>query len=127
VIAQFLKDKINMLNMLVSLYSEEFFSHKINVETLFLAMNSKGDIVDLQVIDVTGTQHAYVGPYRAKIAGKKYDDAPWFRETLISGVHVSDVFTGYSCRACVVWVSLWMLCYGTVHARLKCIHFSQKR
>lgn len=95
VISQFLKDKINMLSMLVSLYSEEFFFSKENVEKLFLAMNSKGDIVDLQVIDVTGIQHAYVGPYRAKIEGKKYDDAPWFRETLISGVHVSDVFMGF--------------------------------
>ncbi len=95
VISQFLKDKINMLSMLVSLYSEEFFFNPQNVEKLFLAMNSQGDIVDLQVIDVSGSQHAYVGPYRAKIEGKKYDDAPWFRETLISGVHVSDVFTGY--------------------------------
>ncbi len=95
VISQFLKDKINMLSMLVSLYSKEFFFNPQNVEKLFLAMNSQGDIVDLQVIDVSGTQHAYVGPYRAKIEGKKYDDAPWFRETLISGVHVSDVFTGY--------------------------------
>ena len=95
VISQFLKDKISMLRMLVSLYSEEFFFDPQNVEKLFLAMNNQGDIVDLQVIDVTGTQHAYVGPYRAKIEGKKYDDAQWFRETLISGVHVSDVFTGY--------------------------------
>lgn len=95
VISQFLNDKINMLRMLVSLYSKEYFFDSQNVEKLFLAMNSGGDIVDLQVIDVTGTQHAYVGPYRAKIEGKKYDDAPWFRETLISGVHISDVFTGY--------------------------------
>ena len=95
VITQFLKDKINTLSMLVSLYSEDYFFNKENVEKVFLAMNSKGDIVDLQVIDVTGLQHAYVGPYRAKIEGKKYDDAPWFRETLISGVHVSDVFMGF--------------------------------
>lgn len=95
VISQFLKDKINMLSMLVSLYSEEFFFNPQNVEQLYLAMNSQGDIVDLQVIDVTGTQYAYVGPYRAKIEGKKYDDAPWFRQTLISGVHVSDVFMGF--------------------------------
>lgn len=95
VLSQFLKDKISTLRMLVSLYSEEFFFDPQNVEKLFLAMNSKGDIVDLQVIDVTGTQHAYVGPYRAKIEGKEYDDAQWFRETLISGVHVSDVFMGF--------------------------------
>jgi two-component system NtrC family sensor kinase len=95
VISQFLTDKINMLRMLVELYSKEFFFEPKNVEKLFLAMNSQEDIVDLQVIDVSGTQHAYVGPYRAQVEDKKYDDAPWFRETLISGVHVSDVFMGY--------------------------------
>ncbi len=95
VISQFLQDKINMLSMLVSLYSEDFFLKPQNVEQLYLAMNGQGDIVDLQVMDVTGKQHAYVGPYRAKIEGKKYDDAPWFRQTLISGVHVSDVFMGF--------------------------------
>lgn len=95
VISQFLKDKINMLSMLVSLHTKEYFFDPQNVEKMFLAMNNQGDIVDLQVIDVSGTQHGYVGPYRSQIAGKTYDDAPWFRETLISGVHVSDVFTGY--------------------------------
>ncbi len=95
VISLFLKDKINMLGMLVSLYSHDFFFNPQNVEKLFLAMNSTGDIVDLQVIDVLGVQHAYVGPYREKIKGKMYQDAQWFKETLISGVHVSDVFTGY--------------------------------
>jgi len=95
VISSFLKDKIGLLSMLVSLYPQDFFFTPENIEKLFLAMNSEGNIVDLQVIDVSGVQHAYVGPYRDKIKGKKYHDAPWFMETLISGVHVSDVFTGY--------------------------------
>ncbi len=51
--------------------------------------------MDLQVIDVSGIQHAYVGPYRSKVTGKTYHDVPWFTETLINGVHVSDLFTGY--------------------------------
>jgi len=29
------------------------------------------------------------------IEGKTYDEALWFRETLISGVHISNVFTGF--------------------------------
>ncbi len=95
VISLFLKDKIHLLTMIVGLYSEEFLSQQENLDQLFLAVAPKGDIVDLQVIDATGTQHAYVGPYRVMIAGKKYDNSPWFQETLISGVHISDVFTGY--------------------------------
>ncbi len=94
-ISQFLSDKINMLRRVVFLYSKDFFFDPQNVEKLFLAMNNNSDIVDLQVIDDTGTQHAYVGPYRAQVEGKNYHEAPWFRETLISGMHVSDVFTGF--------------------------------
>lgn len=95
VISSFLKEKINLLSTLVSLYPPDHFFIQKNIESMFLAINVGGDIVDLQVIDASGKQHAYVGPYRGIIAGKKYDEAPWFRETLISGVHVSDVFTGY--------------------------------
>ncbi len=95
VISLFLQDKINLLVTLVSLYPQDFFFDPHNVERLFLSINHQGDFVDLQVIDVSGKQHAYVGPYRSKIAGKMYQDVPWFTETLISGVHVSDLFTGY--------------------------------
>lgn len=95
VISSFLNDKISLLSMLVQLYPDEFFFSQENVEQLFLAVGSRGDIVDLQVIDSDGTQHSYVGPYRVKIQGKNYHEASWFGETLISGVHVSHVFNGY--------------------------------
>lgn len=95
VISQFLDNKINLLTTLVTLYPREHLFNQQNVEQLFLAVNRSGVIVDLQVIDVTGRQHAYVGPYWGKVKGKNYHDAHWFMETLISGVHVSDVFTGY--------------------------------
>lgn len=95
VISLFLRDKVNMLDMLVHLYSESYLFSQENLQALFLAMRTRGDIVDLQVIDAAGIQHGYIGPYRATIEGKRYDEAQWFRETLISGVHVSDVFMGF--------------------------------
>lgn len=97
VISIFLNDKISLLSMMVSFYPREFFLVQQNLDNLYLAMGSRGggDIVDLQVIDAAGMQHGYVGPYRAIVKDKKYSDAPWFQETLIRGVHVSDVFTGF--------------------------------
>lgn len=97
VISNFLNDKISLLSMMVSFYPQEFFLVQQNLDNLYLAMNSRGggDIVDLQVIDAAGVQHTYVGPYRAMVKDKKYSDAPWFQETLLSGVHFSDVFTGF--------------------------------
>lgn len=94
-ISKFLLEKIGILEMLAGLYPEEYFMDQANVEHLYLAMKSREDFVDLQVIDSGGTQYAYVGPYRAKVAGKSYAAAPWFTETLIGGVHVSDLFAGY--------------------------------
>ncbi|MFV0437538.1 MAG: ATP-binding protein [Desulfopila sp.] len=95
VISRFLDDKINLLSTIVRLYPRDYLFSQANIEKIFLAINRSGDIVDLQVIDVLGGQHGYVGPYRVLVEGKTYSDAPWFMETLISGVHVSDVFTGY--------------------------------
>jgi len=95
VISIFLKEKISLLSMMVSFYSQDFFFKQENLDDLYLAMGPKGDIVDLQVIDSVGVQHGYVGPYRSLVKDKSYGDAPWFKETLIRGVHVSDVFTGY--------------------------------
>lgn len=96
VISVFLNDKISLLSMMVSFYPREFFLDRQNLDNLYLAMGSRGrDIVDLQVIDAAGMQHGYVGPYRTMVKGKNYSDAPWFQETLLDGVHVSDVFTGF--------------------------------
>jgi two-component system NtrC family sensor kinase len=95
VINMFLDDKIAMLNMLVALHDREFFQHKGNVEQLFRATSATGDLVDMQVIDASGVQLSYIGPYREMIEGKNYRESPWFKETLLSGVHVSDVFSGY--------------------------------
>jgi len=55
--------------------------------------DSHGGFVDLGIIDSHGVQRAYVGPYDLK--GKGYHEQDWFREVLVKGVFVSDVFAGY--------------------------------
>ncbi len=49
--------------------------------------------VDLGVIDASGIQRAYVGPY--ELQGKNYSDQSWFTETVRSRVHVGDAYMGY--------------------------------
>jgi len=51
-----------------------------------------GGFTDLGVIDDTGLQHTYVGPYN--LAGKNYSDQDWFKELPSGGAHISDVFLG---------------------------------
>lgn len=95
VISLFLENKTHLLSTLVALYPESFFYNQSDLDALFLAIAAKRDIVDLQVIDATGAQHGYVGPYRRQVEGRSYEQAPWFQETLLRGMHISDLFTGF--------------------------------
>ena len=52
-----------------------------------------GGFVDLGVIDSTGLQKAYAGPY--KLEGIDYSDQEWFKDVMDKGVNISDVFTGF--------------------------------
>ena len=49
--------------------------------------------VDLGIIDAGGNHVAYEGPYR--LEDRNYGGEPWFEETMVRGVHVSDVFLGF--------------------------------
>ncbi|MCL2341055.1 MAG: ATP-binding protein [Proteobacteria bacterium] len=94
----FLQYQVNFLSTLMNLYQPDQLRQQENLNRLFLAANrgdKGGDIVDLQLIGTNGRQMAYIGPYQDKIEGKDYQDAPWFKETLARGAHVSDVFSGF--------------------------------
>ncbi len=95
VISLFLKEKEDLLAMLVGMYPIEYLGHQENLNNLFKSLNQEGSIVDLHVINSAGRQLAYVGPYASSITGKSYHDAQWFQEVLIKGSHVSDIFLGF--------------------------------
>ena len=95
VIKNFLDHQINLLNTLVKLYPPDFFHNQDNLNRLFLAISTSDDVVDLQSLDTNGKQLAYVGAYRALVAGKTWNDQPWFSQALARGSYVSDVFSGY--------------------------------
>lgn len=94
-ISQYLDYQVNLLSTLAGMYSISSMTDQEHLEQLFLAVNKTDNLVDLHVIDSSGKQLSYVGPYRNQIKGKNYLDSEWFKEVLISGRHISDVFTGY--------------------------------
>lgn len=49
--------------------------------------------VDLGVIDSSGRQFCYVGPY--DLAGVNYSDQAWFEDVKLVATHISDVFPGF--------------------------------
>ena len=95
VITLYLKEKEDLLAMMVGMYPISYLGRQENLDTLFMAVNKTGSIVDLHVIDSSGKQLAYVGPYAQSLIGKSYQDAQWFQDVLINGSHVSDVFLGF--------------------------------
>jgi two-component system NtrC family sensor kinase len=95
VVTLFLKEKIDLLTILVGMYPKDYLGRQENLNILFKTVNQTSGIVDLHVIDSSGNQLAYVGPYSQSIIGKNYHDALWFQEVLINGSHISDVFLGF--------------------------------
>jgi two-component system NtrC family sensor kinase len=98
VLNTFLQSQVTFLSTLMNLYQLDALKNEDNFQKLFLAINregKEGEIVDLQLIDTTGKQLAYVGPYQDKVEGKDYKDSPWFNEVLVRGTYVSDVFSGF--------------------------------
>ncbi len=93
-IAHFLHERRAALRYIVM---DKDFDADCSVERLnriFIRLkNSYGGFVDLGVIDSQGVQRAYVGPY--SLTGKDYHEQPWFREVLVKGVYISDVFGGF--------------------------------
>ena len=51
------------------------------------------DFVDLGVIDSTGVQRSYSGPY--DLEGKNYKSQEWFNEVMTKTVYISNVYLGY--------------------------------
>ncbi len=52
-----------------------------------------GGFTDLGVIDSEGVQKAYVGPF--ELQDKDYSRQEWFREVMMRGAYISDVFLGF--------------------------------
>jgi two-component system NtrC family sensor kinase len=58
-----------------------------------LNRSSSQSFMDLGVIDANGDHAAYIGPYDLK--GRNYSQEDWFKEVMISGRYISDVFLGF--------------------------------
>lgn len=65
-----------------------------NLEELFARIKRQYEyFADLGVINQSGIQQTYVGPY--DLEGTDYSQEEWFREVMEKGVYISRVYTGY--------------------------------
>jgi two-component system NtrC family sensor kinase len=90
----FLEEKLRLLQVCAESHSALELSSDAMLERMLKEMRrDKGGIVDIGLIDETGRHTAYVGPYALR--DKDYSSEQWFRETMVKGRYISDVFLGF--------------------------------
>ena len=90
----FLEERLAIVKSISSLYSYEDFSDQKTLSRVFrVLINEYCCLVDLGLIGSEGIQLSYTGPY--DLLGKDYSQQSWFKEVLVKGVYISDVFMGY--------------------------------
>ena len=90
----FLNERESTLRLLIRERTFEELSNQARLNFIFQSLKAEfPEFVDLGLIDASGLQRSYSGPYELK--GKNYKDQGWFQEVQLRGVYVSDVFLGY--------------------------------
>lgn len=90
----FLEERRSALDYIIHDKSFEELADQEKLTGIFQNMKmSFGGFVDVGLIDSSGKQRSYVGPY--ELRGINYQDQDWFHEVGLRGVYVSDVFMGY--------------------------------
>ena len=90
-----LSNRMHLLQLLAHSHSISNISNPDKLRGFLANLNqsSHGGFIDLGVIDENGRHLAYVGPY--ELQDKNYLQTDWFKEVMIRGVYVSDVFLGF--------------------------------
>jgi len=90
----FLKERTAILGTIADTHNFQTMLGEENLARKLAVINLRaGAFVDLGVIDHTGEQLTYVGPYELK--GRNYYDQAWFGEVMSKGIYISDVYLGF--------------------------------
>jgi signal transduction histidine kinase len=90
----FLEERTSALTFIVRNNDFSELKNQDRLARIFLDLKETfGGFVDLGIIDSNGTQKSYVGPYELK--GRNYKEQDWFKEVIVRGIYISDVFKGF--------------------------------
>jgi len=93
-VTSFFAQRLNALRFTAQVESYSFLSRSDNLAAVLKNLKyGFGGIVDLGLIDGSGIQVSYTGPF--DLTGKDYSGQDWFKKSLEQGAYVSDVFLGY--------------------------------
>ncbi len=89
-----LAERTSTVSFIASAYSFRDLADDKALNRIFQVMKQKfTGFVDLGLIDTSGVQVTYAGPYSLK--GRDYTEQPWFNEVLFKGRYISDIFLGF--------------------------------
>jgi two-component system, NtrC family, sensor kinase len=110
----FLAERLSAISFIASAYPCEQLQNAVTFSRIFTVMKQEfGGFVDLGLIESSGLQVNYIGPYDLK--GKDYSEQPWFHDVQIRGSYISDVFMGYRRFPHVVIAVQHRVDYGHTH------------
>ncbi|PXF60136.1 MAG: two-component sensor histidine kinase [Deltaproteobacteria bacterium] len=93
-VASFLDERKTVLELFAHQYSFEELNNQGQLEAIFDNVKKRlGGIRDIGVINSSGIQTNYVGPYKLK--GINYSNQEWFKKVLKHNSYISDVFLGF--------------------------------
>ncbi len=88
---RFLEEHMATLRLLFSSHAVEEFKDQKKLQHIFSNLKQEfPNFVDLGLVDSTGRQNTYDGPY--KLLGKNCRGEEWFQDVLVRGTFISDVF-----------------------------------
>ena len=90
----FLNDKLSVIKLIAHSYDPAYLNQNENLSALLATIRNEFDpvFVDLGVIDNTGTQISYAGPY--ELVKAQYANADWYENAKSQEHFISDVFLG---------------------------------
>jgi signal transduction histidine kinase len=90
----FLEERLDALRFTINEIGYDLLTDPDHLEEILRNMKlGFGGLTDLSVIDHTGKQLAYAGPYSLK--GRDYSTQRWFIESQQHNLYVSEIFRGY--------------------------------
>ena len=94
-ISFFLTERKSAIDFIINDNSFEILNNEDRLSEILknLQKSFGGGFVDLGLIDSSGSQKNYMGPYSLK--GKDYSSQEWYKNVVDHGVDISDVFLGY--------------------------------
>ena len=94
IIELFLRERSSRLRIIAQTHSKEYLGQASNLAHVFEILNQEyGSLEDLGLIDDKGKHVAYVGPY--DLMDKDYSQTTWFKNVMVKGLYISDMFTGW--------------------------------